>query len=206
MTAGLWIAEQALLLASTSQTRRDMLEAAGLPVETENPGLDERAVEAPHRAAGAAPDRIAALLAREKALAVSRRRVGRLVVGADQTLDCEGRAFSKPADAEGAVAQILALAGRTHYLHSAVALTRDGDVLFETVTSAALTMRPLDESSVRRYVAAVGPAVTGSVGAYRLEGLGVHLFERIEGDHFTILGLPLIPLLAALRRERCLAA
>lgn len=205
MKTGLWIAAEPLLLASTSRTRRDLIEAAGIVVETEGPGVDERAVEAPLRERGAAPAEIAALLAREKALAVSRRRPGRIVVGADQTLDWQGRTFSKPPTLAAAREQILLLAGQTHQLHSAVAVARDGHVLSEMVSSATLTMRPFSEAFADRYIAAVGEAATSSVGGYQLEGLGIHLFAHIEGDHSTILGLPLLPLLDALRAQHCLA-
>jgi septum formation protein len=130
---------------------------------------------------------------------------GRLVVGADQTLALGRRRFDKPSDRAAARAQLRALAGRTHELHAAVAVARGRDVLFEDVGIARLTMRALSEESLDRYLDAAGAAVTATVGAYQLEGLGVHLFERIDGDHFTILGLPLLPLLAYLRAEGSLA-
>ena len=152
-----------------------------------------------------APGEIAALLAREKALSVSSRQPGRFVVGADQTLALGARLFSKPAGRAQAAEQLRALAGRSHELHSGVAVARDGKILFE-----ACRGRAHDHAAAERaprstaYLDAAGEAVTSSVGAYQLEGLGVHLFERIEGDHFTILGLPLLPLLAFLRSERLL--
>jgi septum formation protein len=151
------------------------------------------------------PGEIAALLAREKALFVSSRQPGRYVIGADQTLALGDRLFSKPAGRAQAAEQLRALAGRAHELHSAVAVARDGKILFGDVAIARMTMRRLDEAEIAAYLDAAGEAVTSSVGAYQLEGLGVHLFERIEGDHFTILGLPLLPLLAFLRSERRLA-
>jgi septum formation protein len=200
---GLWLAAAPLVLASASAVRRQLLEAAGIPVEVRPASLDERAVEA--SAPSDNPSSVAALLAREKALRVTAKVPGRLVVGADQTLALGNRRFDKPADRPAARAQLLALAGRTHELHAAVAMARDGKVLFEHAAVARLTMRPLSDAFLDRYLDAAGPAVTASVGAYQLEALGVHLFERIEGDHFTILGLPLIPLLAYLRAEGSLA-
>lgn len=205
MAYPLWTAPAPLLLASTSATRKKLLAAAGIPIETEAPDIDERRIEAEARAAGAPSDEVAMALARHKAIAVSRRRNGRLVLGADQTLDCEGWFINKPADAAAAERQIAALAGRAHRLHSAVALARNGLIVAEVAASAVLTMRPLDDASISRYVAAVGEPVTTSVGGYQIEGLGIHLFEQIDGDHATILGLPLLPLLAALRAEGCLA-
>ncbi len=151
------------------------------------------------------PGDIAALLAREKALWISSRQPGKYVIGADQTLALGDRLFSKPAGRAQAAEQLRALAGRVHELHSAVAVARDGKILFADISVARMAMRPLDEAGIDAYLDAAGEAVTSSVGAYQLEGLGVHLFERIEGDHFTILGLPLLPLLAFLRSERLLA-
>jgi septum formation protein len=152
-----------------------------------------------------APGEIAGLLAREKSLSVSMRQAGKFVIGADQTLALGMRLFSKPAGRAQAAEQLRALAGGSHELHSAVAVARDGKILFETMTIARMTMRRLGEAEIDAYLDEAGEAVTSSVGAYQLEGLGVHLFERIEGDHFTILGLPLLQLLAFLRSERLLA-
>jgi len=199
----LWRAGLPLVLASRSAPRRAMLEAAGIPVEVSIPDVDERAVEA---AAGPrAPVEAAALLAREKARAVARHMPRRLVVGADQTLALGARRFDKPRDRTAARNQLMTLAGKTHHLHSAVTLARDGEILFEGTDTACLTMRKLSESFLDSYMDAVGSAVLDSVGAYQLEKLGIHLFERIEGDHFTILGLPLFRLLEFLRRQGCLA-
>ena len=141
------------------------------------------------------------MLAREKARAVSSRHSGQFVVGADQTLALGTRLFSKPAGSVQAAEQLRALAGNRHELHSAVAVARDGKILFETVAVAGMTMRPLTAAEIEAYLNEAGDAVTSSVGAYQLEGLGVHLFERIEGDHFTVLGMPLLPLLGALRQR-----
>jgi septum formation protein len=191
-----------LILASQSRARQMLLANAGIDFEAVPADIDERAVQQASRLS--APGEIAALLAREKALSVSMRRPGKYVVGADQTLALEQRLFSKPAGRAPAAEQLRDLAGRSHELHSAVAVARDGKILFETVAVARMTMRQLSGAEIGAYLDEAGEAVASSVGAYQLEGVGVHLFERIEGDHFTILGLPLLPLLAFLRSERLL--
>jgi septum formation protein len=201
---GLWLAASPLVLASQSRVRRAILEAAGVAVEARPASIDERAIEA--RAPDQQPGAVAGLLAREKALRVAADLPGRLVVGADQTLALGQRRFSKPADRASARAQLTALAGRTHELHAAVAVVRGADVLFEHVGVARLTMRPLSASFLDRYLDAAGTAVTASVGGYQVEAFGIQLFDRIDGDHFTILGLPLLPLLAYLRAEGSLAS
>ncbi len=181
-----------------------LLANAGIAFEAVPADIDERAVQ--ETSGLSTPSEIAALLAREKALVVSRGRPGLIVIGADQTLALEKRLFTKPADRAQALAQLGALAGRSHELHSAVAVARDGKILFETIAVARLTMRRLSEAAIAAYLDEAGETVvTSSVGAYQLEGLGVHLFERIEGDHFTILGLPLLPLLDFLRSQHLLA-
>jgi septum formation protein len=198
----LWRGKHPLVLASQSLTRQALLANAGIDFEAVAAEIDERAVQ---QASGLlAPGDIAALLAREKALSVSSRQPGKYVIGADQTLAQGERLFGKPAGRPQAAEQLRALAGRSHELHSAVAVARDGKILFEAVAVAGMTMRRLGEAEIEVYLDQAGEAVTSSVGAYQLEGLGVHLFERIEGDHFTILGLPLLPLLAFLRSERLL--
>lgn len=200
----LWLAGEPLVLASASRVRQALLRNAGIAVEVCPAAIDERAVEAaassPHAAA------VAALLSREKACAVARRRHGRLVLGGDQVLSFSSRRLAKPADRAAARAQLLALRGQTHELHSAVALVRDGAILFQHVDVARLTMRAFSERFLDCYLDAVGNAATESVGAYQLEGLGVQLFERLEGDYFTVLGLPLVPVLAFLRRQGWLAS
>jgi septum formation protein len=195
----LWRGKSPLILASQSRARQALLTNAGINFEAVTAEIDERAVQ---QASGlSAPGAIASLLAREKALSVSARLSGKFVVGADQTLALGDRLFSKPAGRAQAAEQLRALAGHSHELHSAVAVARDGKILFETAAIAGMTMRRLGEAEIDAYLDQAGNAVTSSVGAYQLEGLGVHLFERIEGDHFTILGLPLLPLLAYLRSE-----
>lgn len=201
----LWRGNAPLVLASKSAARRAVLEAAGLPPDCVPAQVDERAMEA-RAPEGSGPDDVARLLAQAKALAVSAALGGgRYVVGADQTLAAGGTLFHKAPDRAAAKAQLLRLQGRTHELHSALALVQDEEVLFETVETARLSMRPLSEAAIEAYLDAAGPGILGSVGCYQLESLGVHLFERIEGDHFTILGLPLLPLLGALRREGVLS-
>jgi len=199
----LWLAGRPLVLASRSAVRRAMIEAAGISLEIAPADIDERAVER-RAGAGTAAD-AASLLAREKSRAGCAGFKGRFVVGADQTLALGRQRFTKPVDRATAREQLQTLAGKTHELHSAVAVARDGRVLFSHVDTAKLTMRALSEPFVDAYLDAAGEAVMASVGGYQLEGLGSHLFERIEGDYFTILGLPLFALLSFLRREGCLA-
>jgi len=199
----LWLDAQPLVLASKSTARLALLAGAGIVVEVLPADIDARGVEArsPAQDAGA----VAAWLAREKARAVAAQRPGRLVLGADQTLVLGTRRFSKPADRAAAAEQLRALRGKTHALHSALALMRDGKLLFEYADAARLTMRMFSDNFLEQYLGTAGEIVTASVGAYQLEKPGIQLFERIEGDYFTILGLPLLPLLSFLRRERCLA-
>ena len=198
----LWLAAAPLVLASRSAVRRTLLEAAGVPLEICPADIDERGVEA--GAPLQAPVAIAALLAREKASVIAERNRGRLILGADQTLSLDGRRFTKPADRAAARAQLRALSGRTHELYSAIAFVQDGAVLFEAVGVARLTMRAVSDRFLDDYLDAVGDAATASVGAYQLEGLGIQLFERLDGDYFTVLGLPLTTALDFLRRHGCL--
>lgn len=202
----LWLRPEPLVLASGSATRRILLQSAGIPVEVRAAVIDERAVEQPLIERGCDGKAVALHLGRAKAMAISGDRPGRLVLGADQTLVCAGRLFHKPADRDAAAAQITSLAGRTHALNAAVVLVRDGSVLFETVAVARMTMRTLSPAFLDFYLPAAGPDVLGSVGGYRLEGLGIHLFDRVEGDQSTVMGLPLLPLLAALRSLGALAS
>ncbi|ADZ68509.1 Maf-like protein [Polymorphum gilvum] len=189
----------ALILASGSRIRAELLENAGLTVAVDPARIDERAVEAPLLAAGVAPEDIARVLAEAKAQEVSARRPDDLVIGADQVLGLGDERFTKPADMAAARRQLLTLSGRTHELHSAVAVARGGETVWSHVSTARLTMRDLSPAYVGRYLAAAGDAALSSVGCYQLEGLGVQLFETVDGDYFTILGLPMLPLLAFLR-------
>jgi septum formation protein len=198
----LWLADRPLLLASKSTGRRLLLQGAGIPIEVLAADIDERAIEA--KAGLGDPGEVAALLARAKAVAVSVQQPGRLVLGADQTLALGRRRFSKPADRAAARDQLKILRGQTHALHSAVAIVRDGRPRFEHCAVARLTMRAFSDKFLESYLDAAGEAVTASVGAYQVESVGVQLFERIEGEHSTILGLPLLPVLDALRREGAL--
>ena len=200
----LWLAGEPLVLASKSAIRQTLLRDAGVPVEVRPADIDERTIEQqrPARDAG----ELAALLAREKARKIAARLPGRLVLGADQTLALGERRFSKPGDRAGARAQLEALRGRTHELHSAVALMRESTIVFEHREVARLTMRAFSDSFLESYLDAVGAAVTASVGGYQLERIGIQLFEHIEGEHFVILGLPLVALLQYLRQAGWLAA
>ncbi len=198
----LWLADAPLILASQSKTRRMLLTAAGVPVEADPADLDERALEANARSESAGA--LAALLAREKAIAVARKRGGALTLGADQTLSFGEHRLAKPQDRDGARAQLRTLCGRSHELHSAIAFVQHGAVLFEYVGVARLTMRNFTERFLELYLDAAGDTVTASVGAYQLEGLGMQLFERVDGDYFTVLGLPLLEALEFLRRFGCL--
>lgn len=188
-----------LILASGSPFRRAMLENAGISLEIVRPEIDERAVEAPLVGSGASPEDVALVLAEAKALSVSGKHPDAIVIGSDQTLSLQDRIFHKPEDMEGARRHLLALSGRTHHLNSAVVIARRGEPVWRHVSVASLTMRELSPAFVGRYMARVGDKALQSVGAYQIEGEGIQLFEAIEGDHFTIVGLPLLPLLKQLR-------
>lgn len=199
----IWRGKQPLILASQSRARQALLANAGFDFEAIPADIDERRIQCDSDLSE--PGQIALLLAREKALVVSRAYPERTVLGADQTLALGAQLFNKPAGRSEAADQLRMLAGKTHELHSAIAVARNGSTLFETVSVARMTMRELTQAEIESYLDAAGTDVTTSVGAYQLEGLGVHLFEQVEGDHFTILGLPLLPLLAFLRSEKLLA-
>lgn len=200
ITSPFWRESAPLILASKSAGRRLALVQSGVPFESIPADVDERAIES--RLEGADADAIASALARAKALAISAR--GRLVLGADQVASCEGRIFGKPADMREAEALLRLLSGRRHRLHSAIALARDGVMIFETVGIADLTMRGLSDAFITTYLTAMGDGALTSAGAYQIEGLGAQLFSKVEGDHWTIMGLPLLALLEALRREGAL--
>ncbi|CTQ56990.1 Septum formation protein Maf [Roseibium album] len=189
----------ALVLASGSRIRADLLKNAGLSIDVDPADVDERAVEAPLLKAEFPPEDIASVLAEAKANDVSSRRPGELVIGADQILAFEGERRTKPDDMEAARRQLLAFSGKTHELLSAVVISKDGEAIWRHVSTARLTMRDLSPAFIGHYLADAGDVVLSSVGAYQLESIGVQLFEKIEGDYFTVLGLPLLPLLAQLR-------
>lgn len=188
-----------IILASGSPFRLAMLKNAGIDVEAVPAKVDERALEAPLKDSGASPEDVAAILAEAKATEVSERLPGALVLGCDQTLSLGDEVFHKPTDMEGARRHLLALSGKTHQLNSAAVLVRGGAVLWRHVGVANLTMRKLDPAFIGRHLARVGAKALSSVGAYQIEGEGIQLFEKVEGDHFTIVGLPLLPLLTELR-------
>ena len=196
---GLWTPDDRLILASGSAARAQILTSAGVPIEIDKPTLDERALEAPLRAAGAGGALIAAALAKAKALEVSARHPGRYVLGGDQTLEIAGTLLAKPEGREGARAHLRLLSGAAHQLHAAAAVARDGEIVLAVADHATLTMRALSDDFIETYLNEAGAAVLGSVGAYQIEGLGVHLLEKVEGQHAVIMGLPLQPLIAGLR-------
>lgn len=188
-----------LVLASSSPFRRMLMKNAGLAFDTRAAEIDERAIEAELEALEATPDQVAMELARAKALDVSRHCPDALVIGSDQTMSLGQRVYHKPKDLEEARDHILSLSGKTHRLNSAIALVRGGEILWNHVSHADLTVRPLSLAFVDGYVERCGDKLLGSVGAYQLEGEGIQLFSEIQGDYFTIIGLPMLPLLAKLR-------
>lgn len=186
-----------LILASQSAARQALLRRAKVEFEARPADLDERGIEQTSRLNDAAS--VAVLLAKEKALHVGRGDPDAYVIGADQTLALGTKIFAKAEDRTQAREQLKSLCGQTHELHSAVAVSKGDAILFEKVSTAHMTMRSLSDVQLEAYLDLAGEAVTASVGGYQLEGAGVHLFEKIEGDYFTILGLPLLPLLGFLR-------
>jgi septum formation protein len=192
------VAEQ-IILASASPFRRTLLANAGIEFDVMPADIDERAAEAPLSKSGAGPEDIAAVLAEAKATTVAERNPHAFTIGADQTLSLGERTFHKPQNMEDARAQLLALSGRTHQLNSAVVLARGDTVLWRQVFVASMTMRTLDPGFIGRHLAAVGDRALQSVGAYAYEGRGIQLFSKVEGDYYTIVGLPMIPLLDQLR-------
>ncbi|MBN8959425.1 MAG: septum formation protein Maf [Rhizobiales bacterium] len=200
----LWLAREPLVLASKSAVRRVIVENAGIPVAVHPADIDERMLESRMKSAG--PREVAQALALAKAQAVSAMLPGRLVLGADQTLALGDTVFYKPADKDAARSQLQTLRGATHTLHAGIALVEDGAEVFAHTAVAQLTMRQFSDDFLEAYLSAAGDAVLHSVGAYQIEGAGIHLFDRIDGDQFTIMGLPLLPLLNFLRGWGYLAA
>lgn len=190
-----------LVLASGSRVRQSLLANAGIAFEAVPAAIDERAAEQPLVDAGESPEDISIALASAKALVVSELRPGELIIGADQVLALEGKRLVKPHDIEAARRQLLCLSGKVHALHSAIAGIRSGEILWQNSETAYLTMRQLSPAFIGRYLAEAGPRALESVGAYQLEGRGIQLFDKVEGDYFAILGLPLLPLLRFLRSQ-----
>jgi nucleoside triphosphate pyrophosphatase len=202
MTSFLQAGRPPLILASSSKTRARLLVAAGLAFIVEPPGLDESVMrQAVSGAQSLAPHDVAEVLARAKAEAVSDFAPKAYVIGADQVLAFGDLIISKPETMEAARRQLLDLSGKTHTLHTAVAVATNGETIWAETTMATLTMRKLSPEFIGRYLAAAGEEVLSSVGAYQIESLGVELFDKIDGDYFSILGLPLVPLLDTLRGE-----
>lgn len=183
-----------------------MLADAGITAELVPADIDERGLDETWSAAGHGPAEVARLLAEAKAKAVSLLMPGRVVIGADQTLALGNQRYSKPQTVAAARIQLASFRGRIHHLHSGVALARDGELIFATVASAAMHVRHFSDDFLDGYLAAMGDQVLSSVGCYHYEGLGIQLFDRVEGNYFTILGMPLLPLLAALRKQGLIAS
>jgi len=190
-----------LILASASRHRAKLLEDAGLVFACIPSTLDERAIEAPLESAEVLPEDRAEILAEAKAISVSENHPDHYVIGCDQILAFDGSVLHKPKDMTDARRRLIELAGRTHYLFSAVVLAKNGETLWRHVSPCAMTMRQMSPEFIGRHLAEVGETILSSVGAYQIEGQGAQLFEKIEGDLFSIIGLPLLPLLAALRNE-----
>jgi septum formation protein len=201
----LWRGAGPLVLASRSESRRALLSAAGLEAEFVVPPVDERAVEDQYLAGGGPLESLSLELAQAKALAVSAARPDAYCIGADQTLTLEGRILHKPSDFAEAAQSLTALAGKTHRLTSAFCVARAGQALVVHRDHADLRMRALDPDEISRYLERAGPGVLASVGVYQGEGLGIHLFEHIEGDHSVVLGMPMLGLLAWLRRQNLIS-
>lgn len=193
-----------LVLASTSRIRGELLTKAGLTFEAMAPGVDES--ELKRAAKGRSPGDLAQSLAAAKSISVANRLREALVIGADQVLNLDGKVFDKPPTRNAARQQLLDLRGRSHILETAICCAEAGKVIWRHLGQARLTMRPFSDAFLSDYLEHMGAEVTTSVGGYKLEGLGAQLFDSVEGDYFTILGLPLLPLLDFLRRQGALAA
>ncbi len=193
-----------VVLASASRVRHDLLRNAGVPLVRDPAHIDEAEVKAALLGEGAGAEQAAETLAELKARQVARRHGGALVIGADQILECDGIWFDKPANRDEAARHLRSLSGRGHVLRTAVCVLRDGVRLWHHNASAKLEVRPLGEGFIAAYLEAAGDSVLSSLGGYRLEGLGAQLFSRVEGDYFTILGLPLLPLLGYLRGHKAI--
>jgi septum formation protein len=195
-----------VILASASRTRLELLERAGVMVTAEPATVDEAELKVALQAEGASAEACAEALAELKAMRISARHAAALVIGADQMLECNGIWFDKPPDLDHARAHLQALSGKSHRLVTAAVAVRGSERLWHTISAAKLTMRRLSDGFIDDYLQRIGPAALSSVGAYQLEGLGAQLFERVEGDFFTVLGLPLLPLLGFLRGQGVIGA
>lgn len=190
-----------LILASSSQSRINMLRNAGLEFDIKPAEIDEREIEMDLTINNSVPEQIAEILAVAKATVVSQNNIDSIVIGADQTLSLEGKQINKVNDLVAAKEKLTRLSGKTHCLHSAVCCACNGSELWKTVSVAKMYMRNLNSTEIDKYIAKAGSKILSSVGCYQLEGIGVQLFNKIEGDFFTILGLPLLPLLKFLREQ-----
>ena len=200
----MWNPRERLVLASKSKVRRQLLEEAAIPFACDSPNINERELESGLLNHGGKSDELPAVLAQAKALDVSRRRPGALCLGADQVLLLDGDIFHKAATVSEAEANLGQLLGRTHLLLSAFAIARNDQIIYCAQDSAAMTLRSLDPKQLACYLSCAGSDVLESVGGYMLEKSGVHLFKKIDGDHATILGLPMLKVLSCLRREGAL--
>lgn len=190
-----------IILASKSPFRAALLKNAGINFTTESADIDERIIEAPLYEKGADAAEVALVLAEAKAQFVSENFPDHIIIGCDQTLSLGDEILHKPADMEAAFHHLSKLSGKTHLLNSAVVMVKNGKTIWRHVSVARMTMRDLDHEFIKRHLALVGEIVLSSVGAYQIEGAGIQLFDRIDGDHFTIVGLPLLPLLDQMRKE-----
>jgi len=188
-----------IVLSSSSQTRRKLLARSGIDFKTAIPPVDERAIKATLKNAGANAEEVAGNLAESKANSVAEILPGAYVIGADQMLECDGIWFDKPADRAGAAAHLKSLRGKTHRLITATVIAHEGRIIWRRIETAHMTMRNFSDAFLDHYLETAGQGVIQSVGAYEFEGVGAQLFEKVDGDFFSILGLPLIPLLVGLR-------
>lgn len=202
----MYLTSEPVILASASVSRRRMLEAAGIEVHCEPARVDEEEIKLSGKAAGMRPPEVAEALADLKASKVARKFTHGYVIGGDQMLECDGRWFDKPVDRAEAASHLGLLSGRTHTLYSAVVVFHNGVRVWHHIDHATLIMRSLSQTFIDRYLDAAGDAVLSCAGSYQVEGLGAQLFNKVKGDHFTIQGLPLLPLLDFLRVRRVLPA
>ncbi|MDW5315769.1 Maf-like protein [Rhizobium sp. PL01] len=195
-----------LVLASASPFRRMLLENAGIAFQAKAADIDERAIEGEVERQGSSPQEVALILAEAKARNVGGVFPDGIIIGSDQTMSLGARVYHKPRDMNEARDHLLSLSGQVHQLNSGIVLTRGNDILWKHVSSARMSVRVLSPEFIDAHLARVGTKATSSVGAYQLEGEGIQLFDKIEGDYFTILGLPMLPLLAKLRELRVIDA